>query len=102
MEWTVQLQNAIVKVDKCKDVNWDSINFGNEPVILERYGIIMTEMPDTVFRWPTELIRQEKARQKAENEMDSEGWSTVVRKTRVRKSSVKYSINLIRVPGLFI
>jgi hypothetical protein len=64
------------------------------------FGIVMTEMPETVFRWTKELSIQEKAKRKTENEVDIDGWSMVVRKKR--KANAKYSINLICRPGLFI
>jgi hypothetical protein len=51
LPWSIKLQNALVKADKCLGVEWDKIMFGNEEIMLKNYGIIIDEMDEQVFRW---------------------------------------------------
>ena len=102
MKWSTQLQNALVKVDKCVGVNWDTIYFGYESKLLEQHGIVISEMPEGVFRWPEERVRIAKLHAKANTTPDDDGWSTVTKKSKLRKPKVNYKIPLIKRPGLYV
>jgi len=51
LEFSVKLQNALVRADRYLDVKWDQIQFDKEQEYLSTHGIIIDEQPDTVFRW---------------------------------------------------
>lgn len=51
LEFSVKLQNALVRADRRLDINWDQIQFNKEQEYLTAHGIIIDEQPDTVFRW---------------------------------------------------
>jgi len=102
LPWTVQLQNALVKVDKCS-ANWDQIYFNYEETVLNAHGVILEEMSGSkVFRWPEEEVRIANAKRKANTIPDDDGWTTVTKKTRVRKPKANFNISLVRRSGLFI
>lgn len=102
LEWTVQLQNALVKADRCIGVAWDKIYFGYEEDVLEQHGIIVNEMPGTVFRWSINDDHVIKTKLKSEALSDNNGWTTVSKKNHSKRIKSVYSINLIRRPGLLI
>lgn len=54
LEWNIKLQNAIVKADKCLGIAWEKIIFGEEKQELKRHGILLEDMPSTVFKWNEE------------------------------------------------
>jgi len=54
--FSLQIQNAIIKADKCYNFSWDSMKFGDEAYALNKYGIdlnIQLTDGDTkkVFKW---------------------------------------------------
>lgn len=51
LAWTLALQNALVRADKCL-LNWDDLIFGEEIPILAANGIHL-EKSNEVFRWPS-------------------------------------------------
>lgn len=51
IEWTLQLQNALIIADKCLGINWDALIFGQESDVLATHGIHVKDMGTTVFRW---------------------------------------------------
>jgi len=52
MTWYLQLQNAIVTLDKHPDINWKNITFGKEYFILKKYNINISEMSKEIsFKW---------------------------------------------------
>ena len=56
MPWYLQLQNAIVKLDKCNNVDWENIIFGKEYITLEKNNIILSNMSKTVvFKWTEDV-----------------------------------------------
>jgi len=97
MSWNVKLQNAIIKADKCLGIDWNEIRFGEEVKNLEGHGIIVDEMPNTIFKW-TENDEEEK---NSKSEPDADGWTTIVKK-RKKKKKPEYNIMLIKRPGLYI
>jgi hypothetical protein len=99
LAWTVQLQNALVKASRCVGVNWDEIYFGYEETALKQHGIVINEMPETVFRWSIEDKRIIKIKTETTTS-DDNGWTTVSKKKRC--VHVKYYIDQIRRSGLLI
>lgn len=97
MAWTVKLQNAIVKADKCLGIDWEKVYFGEEEDNLSHHGIVIDEMEDKVFRWNED----------ADNDQDSNSntssnnseW-TIVRKKTKKVPSI--DLALIKRPGLFV
>ncbi len=51
LPYTLKLQNALIKADKCLGINWERVMFGYEAQNLLVHGIIIDDMPDIVFRW---------------------------------------------------
>ena len=98
MQWNVKLQNALIKADKCLGIDWNDIRFGEEVKNLESHGIIVDEMPNTVFKWTDDDEEEEKAKPAA----DADGWTTVTSKKRKKKKKPEYNIMLVKRPGLFI
>ena len=80
IEWTLQLQNALVKADKCLGLNWDSLIFGKEEEQLATHGIHLKEMENTVFKWTADT-----------SESDDE-WTTVKKKRKPKKFTNNLSI----------
>jgi hypothetical protein len=68
LEWTLALQNAIVKADKCLGFNWDLLLFGQEEKILANHGIHLSDMEKYVFKWG-----------------DNDEWTTVKKKRKNKK-----------------
>lgn len=56
MAYSLQLQNALVKADKCIGINWEHIYFGQEINNLATHGIKISEQDSNkVFRWVEEF-----------------------------------------------
>jgi hypothetical protein len=52
LPYTLQLQNALVKADKCLGINWECVFFGQEEVNLMTHGIKIHDQDNKiVFRW---------------------------------------------------
>ena len=45
LEWSIQLQNALVKADKISGFNWDDLNFDNDINILNTNNIKVNDQP---------------------------------------------------------
>lgn len=58
MPWHIRLQNALVKADKCSDIDWGGISFGQEISVLSIHGIHLEEMDNVVFRWVDQLANE--------------------------------------------
>jgi hypothetical protein len=48
LEWTIQLQNAIIYMDTIAGFDWRSMEFGYEEIQFIKHNIDITEMPDTI------------------------------------------------------
>jgi hypothetical protein len=83
MDYTIQLQNAIVKVDKCLGVDWAKINFDQEADEFAGHGILIDEMDEIVFRWVQEI--------------EDDGWTPVT--NRKKKNNI---ISTMRKVGIFV
>lgn len=95
LEWTCKLQNAVVKADKCLGLDWTRVQFGSEEDEFSRHGIIIAEMPDTIFKWTVE----DPIECKTNNTDDlDDTWTTVTRK----KQKKKPAYNLLARSGLYI
>jgi len=79
LEWSLALQNAIVKADKCLGINWDTIIFGQEEELLAVHGIHLKEMTKSVFRWSEVLD-------------DSNEWKVVTKKKKKMKFTITNDI----------
>ena len=89
MPWNIQLQNAIVKADKCLGLEWDKLQFGQEAETLKYRGIIVNEMPIIIFKWNKNCTL---------NEEELNEWTTVINK----KNKKKNRNNIIESCGLII
>ena len=83
LEWTLQLQNALVKADECIGWDWDEIRFGDEAKTLSKYDIILNEQSSK------ETFKNEKP------EDDNDGW-TVVKNTKKIKHRQMRSLQIMR------
>ncbi len=88
LQWTVQLQNALVKADKCLGINWNKVFFGYETQNLLTHGINIDDMNDTVFRWTDEQNTEEQ-------NSDSE-WILVTRKKKKEKALLARKIGIFQ------
>jgi hypothetical protein len=75
LEWDVKLQNAIVKADKCLGIVWEKIIFGKEESELKQHGILLEDMPNTVFKW---------------NEEEESEWKVVTHK-KIKRNKQSFS-----------
>lgn len=88
MPYTLQLQNALVKADKCLGINWERVFFGQEEDNLMSHGIKIQDQDDqVVFRWGWVEVNQE-----SQQEDDPE-W-TVVRKKKKEKTLLAAKIGI--------
>lgn len=81
LPWTIQLQNALVKADKCLGINWDRVFFGSEEQNLLVHGINIKDMPNNVFRWNTEILLKQQESQNSE-------WITVSNKRKKKEKGL--------------
>lgn len=49
LEWTIQLQNALIHLDSIPTVDWRSLEFGYEEVQLGKHNISMSTMPKKIM-----------------------------------------------------
>lgn len=75
LHWSTELQNALVKADKCIGWDWEHLQFGREIDALEEQGIYLDEQ--------TKQADVQKLG-KIEDEVDSEGFTKVVNKKKER------------------
>lgn len=88
MPYTLQLQNALVKADKCLGINWERVFFGQEEDNLMSHGIkIQDQDGQVVFRWGWVEVNQE-----SQQEDDPE-W-TVVGKKKKEKTLLAAKIGI--------
>ena len=88
MPYTLQLQNALVKADKCLGINWERVFFGQEEDNLMSHGIKIQDQDDqVVFRWGWVEVNQE-----SQQEDDPE-W-TVVGKKKKEKTLLAAKIGI--------
>lgn len=95
--WNIQLQNALVKLDKC-GVDWSGVSLNREDTILKGHGIILNEVAET------DIIRHVGAKtisSSVSDEPDNNGWITVKKRNR-RSHSRNYDLGLVSGTGLFI
>lgn len=80
LKWNLQLQNAMIELDKSKGIIWKKIKFGNELNILKKNGIVLEKVDNSkVFKSPDfSLI----------DENNNDGWTTVISKKK--KKQIKY------------
>lgn len=94
MDWNIQLQNAIIKADKCMGLDWSKVHFGAEEKEFANHGIIVNEMDSTVFKWTSDANQSNTSY----NSQDmSEEW-TVIKKKKTKNKNI---LMLIRRPGIF-
>ncbi len=87
VEWNIQLQNALVRADRCLGIIWEKVIFGREYEELTLHGIDINEMPNYVFKWNLGNAYG--------NNADIE-WKTVERK-KSKKKNLKFKFT-----GIFI
>jgi hypothetical protein len=90
MEWTLRLQNALVKADECVDWDWDEIKFGLEEQALIQNGIMIEDQSDT------NIFKLEK---KGKRESNSDGeWIIVkdIRKIRQKQNKILQIMGFIQ------
>jgi hypothetical protein len=99
LEWNIQLQNAVVKADKCLGLEWDKVEFAKEQDEFSKHGIIIDEMDNSVFRWVSE---EDDDDYKSPEEQSSE-WTVVSRKRKKTSNRKKIrNIGLLKRPGLIV
>jgi hypothetical protein len=65
LEWTLKLQNALIKADECVSWDWVDLKFGEEEKILAQNDIFVDNQSDTV------IFKHDK------KEEEADGWTTV-------------------------
>lgn len=82
MPYTLQLQNALVKADKCLGINWERVFFGQEDDNLMTHGIKIQDQDDKlVFRWV-------EVNQESHQEVDDPGWTVVGKKKKKKEKTL--------------
>lgn len=84
LPWTLSLQNALVRADKCLGLVWEKVEFGKEAEELSSYGINFTDDAE-VFTWVVA-------------EPEDPEWSTVTYKKKKITKELKSLAGL----GLFV
>lgn len=59
LHWGLQLQNALVKADRCDNIRWKDIEFGKEQEQLLAHGISVDDMENTTFKWHENPLAEE-------------------------------------------
>jgi hypothetical protein len=96
LEWTLSLQNALIKADKCVDWDWDALKFGLEEQILLQHDIWIEAQSNTkIFK----NVKKEKEKEK-EKEND-EGWTIVKDAKKIKQHQNKSLKMLGFIPKLF-
>ncbi len=91
LPWNVQMQNALVKADKCLGINWDKVYFGYEEQNLLAHGINVNDMDSTVFRWtadPQNNDASDNTDELQNNEKNESEWITVSRKKKKKEKAL--------------
>ena len=81
LEWSIQLQNALVKADKISGFNWDDLNFDNDINILNTNNIKVNDQPlkihiNKINNYAYNFNENNMNGESNENNMN-EGWTVV-------------------------
>lgn len=82
LEWTLKLQNALVKADECLGWDWDEVQFGSEEKALAQHDIYVDQQSDK------EVFKHESNESEGN---DADGWTEV---KNVKREKYRYNKTL--------
>jgi len=91
LEWSLQLQNALVKADECIGWDWEELRFGNEDKMLAQHDIFIDKQSDK------DIFKNETP------ENDGDGWTVVKndKKIKQRQNKALQIMGFIPRPRVF-
>lgn len=84
LEWTLRLQNALVKADECIGWDWEELRFGDEEKTLAQHEIFLDKQSD------------KKVFQNNPNSEEDDGWTTVKNDKKIKH----YQTKTLQILGL--
>jgi hypothetical protein len=94
LDWSVKLQNALVRADRCLGIDWERMFFGKEEDVLATHGIVLDEMPDTVFRWDVPESENKNTGDVDNGTDNLDGWTTIKKTKKPKKKNLAFEFVL--------
>ena len=92
IEWTVELQNALVKADELLDFKWRDLVFGDEEKLLSEHKIAIEEQSDAVYKKNEEMAHVDDS-----VDVDDDDWAVVINKPSETDIYVKHVIRQLHL-----
>lgn len=77
LEWSIQLQNALVKADRIETIRWNEINFDDDISILEENKLFIIEQSKNIY---INEVCEKNIKDEEIKDPGDDGWTLVTKK----------------------